>query len=129
MTAAISHSLWSPLRYPAFRLPVSEVEAAVEAALDKAFAARVGKRTWVRFFSVPTMVLTRVDGVPPAEASAIAAAALRKLPGIWRALSSEEARGFLLHPGIPCNFHAIFDAHPHSRARPPIHHRQGRFGH
>ena len=32
------------LRYPAFRLPVSEVEAAVEAALDKAFAARVGKR-------------------------------------------------------------------------------------
>jgi hypothetical protein len=71
----------------ALHLQHEELAAAVQKGLDAEFGPHEG---WVALLDDGVLGLKRFQGVEPAQAAEAAAAILRKIPGVWRAVTKNE---------------------------------------
>src|SRR6266852_3071621 len=68
----------------ALHVPAAELTGPVQKALDQAFGPHPG---WVLLMDDGVLALRRFPGVDPARAAEIAAEALRRVPGVWKAVT------------------------------------------
>jgi len=68
----------------ALHVPAAELTGPVQKALDQALGPHPG---WVLLMDDGVLVLRRFPGVDPARAAEIAAEALRRVPGVWKAVT------------------------------------------
>jgi len=72
------------VRVRALHVPAAEMTEPVQKALDQAFGPHQG---WAVMLDDGILALRRFPGVDPARASEVAAEALRRVPGVWKAVT------------------------------------------
>ncbi|HKC61195.1 MAG TPA: alkaline phosphatase family protein [Myxococcales bacterium] len=78
------------VRVRALHVSAAELTDPVQKALDQAFGPHPG---WVLLIDDGVLALHRFPGVDPARASEVAAEALRRVPGVWKAVTQAGLAG------------------------------------
>ena len=78
------------VRVRALHVPSAELAEPVQKALDQAFGPHPG---WVLVMDDGILALRRFPGVDPARASEVAAEALRRVSGVWKAVTQAAVAG------------------------------------